>query len=706
VNSHDLNRRDFLAAGTGLFIFFGSRPLEAQQPAAARAGGPRQYPTDMNAYLRLGPDSRVTCLSGRVELGQANTTMFAQCMAEELDVPYESVDMIMGDTDVCPWDATTMGSRSAPALAPMIRRAGAEAKAVLLQMAAERFGAPVDRLRASAGVITDPSTNRRVTYGQLVEGKRIERHLEDIPVTAPAALRVMARSPLRKDALEKITGKAKFAGDLTLPGMLCARVLRPPAHGATLRYLDTSRAEKAGFLVVREGDFVAVLHERRDLAEQGLGLLIAEYDRPHTGVNDETIFDHIVNVKPEPKSAGGEQGSLAEGEKLAVSVVEQTYLNPYVAHAPTETHAALAHYENGKMTVWAGTQSPFPLRTQVAQAIGTTEDHVRVVTPYVGGAFGGKGMTLQGIEAARLAKIVGRPVQVMWSREEEFYNDNFRPVALMKVRAGLTAAGKIAFWDYQVWGGGDREARTFYDVPHQRTLYYGQYSGQGCPPGMHPFETGPWRGPCVNSNAFAKESHMDMLASKAGMDPVEFRMNNLSDPRMRRVLETVAKQFGWKPAKSPSGRGVGVCCTMYQGSRTTSMAEIEVNRSTGHVQVKRVVFGFDQGLTINPDCMRQQMEGGMTMGMGYAFGEEVRFADGEVFTRSYETYPTPRFSWLPRIETILIDNHDAPAEGGGEGVIVSCGGLYANAVCDAIGVRLTRLPMTPESIRKALGTSA
>jgi isoquinoline 1-oxidoreductase len=516
-----------------------------------------------------------------------------------------------------------------------------------------------------------------------------------------SAFTVIGKSPRRKDALDKVTGKAKYAGDITLPGMLHARILRPPAHGATLKSVDTSAAEKVpGARVVREGDLIAVLHERPDLAEQALGLIQAQFDRPHTGLDDKTIFDHLLETAPKPQLVG-QGGNIAEGEKLATAIADETYLNSYVAHAPMETHTAVASIENGKATVWASTQAPFSAKPQVAQALGIPPENVRIVTPYVGGGFGGKSGAPQAVEAARLAKAAGKPVQVAWDRSEEFFYDTFRPAAVVKIRSGLTASGKIAFWDAKVYGAGEREAQPFYDIPNQRTVSAGGWQG-GNPPGMHPFSVGPWRAPSVNTNTFARESHIDVLAAKAGVDPLQFRLNHLTDPRMRRALETVAKQFAWKPGKTPSGRGVGVACGMYSNAYVATMAELTVNKTTGSVQVKRVVTALDAGVIVNPDGLRQQMEGCITMGLGYTLTEGLRFKDGEVLDRNFDTYPIPRFSWLPKIETIIIDNPNSPAVGCGEPPIITMGCVVANAIYDAVGARLLQLPMTPERILAAL----
>jgi isoquinoline 1-oxidoreductase len=694
-------RREFLATGTGLFVFFRAEAFQIQQPEPARLPQRVSFPTDFNAYLRIAEDGRVGCFTGKVELGQGAMTSLAQCLAEELGVAYEAVDMVVGDTGLCPFDMGTFGSMCSPIFSPVLRAAGAEARAVLLRMAAERLGAPVERLRVKAGVISDPAQSRRVTYGELVRGQRIERHLEKVPVKAPEEFQIIHHSPeRRKDGLDKVTGKARYAGDVILPGMLCARILTPPAHGATLKSVDTAAAERLGVRVVRDNGTIAVLHERRDVADRALGLIQAQYERPHTGVDDRSIFEHLEKTGP-PLEPAGESGNLAEGEKLSASILEHTYLNAYVAHACMETHSAVARIENGKVTVWASTQAPFSARGAVAQALGIPQEDVRIVARYVGGGFGGKSAAEQAVDAARLARIAGRPVQVVRDRAEEFFYDTFRPAAVVKIRSGLTGAGKIALWDYRVWGAGNGGARTIYDLPNQHTAFSGNWQG-GNPPGMHPFGVGPWRAPSVNTNTFAHESHMDVLAAKAGRDPLQFRLDHLADARSRGVLQAAAEHFGWKPAKGPSGRGVGMALGIYSNTRVAGCVEVEVDKASGRVRVKRVVVALDQGLTLNPEGMRQQMEGAIVMGLGYTLSEEVHFRDGEVLDLNFDSYPIPRFSWLPKIETILIESPDAPAGAGGEPPVITMGGSIANAVFDAIGTRVFALPITPERVKEAL----
>jgi isoquinoline 1-oxidoreductase len=465
--------------------------------------------------------------------------------------------------------------------------------------------------------------------------------------------------------------------------------------------VDTSAAERRpGVTVVRDSDTIAVLHPHRDEADAALALIKAEWKRNDPPENDDTIFDHLVEAAPAPRTVA-EGGSLTDGERASVDVVEHTYYDDYYAHAPMEPHAAVATVENGKVTVWAGTQTPFSLKTQVMQALKLPADKVRVITPYVGGGFGGKSASRQGVEAARLAVLTGKPVRMQWGREEEFFYDAFRPAALIKIRSGMTAAHALVLWDYLVYCAGDRGAAHFYDIPNHRTVTRGGWGGSPSP-GLHPFAVGPWRAPGASTNAFARESHIDMMAARAQVDPVEFRRRHLVDARMRRVLDAAAEAFGWTGAPGPSRRGVGVACGVDAGTYVALMCEVAVEKSTGAVRVKRMACAQEMGVVVNPDGARQQVEGCLTMGLGYALSEQLRFRGGEVLTRNFDTYEVPRFSTVPHLDIVILDAPATPAQGGGEPAIVPVGAAIANAIFDAAGVRLFRMPMTPGRVKSAM----
>jgi isoquinoline 1-oxidoreductase len=702
LDAHLQSRREFLkrfGGGIAIFVTFGGQlGLLDQAEAQGRSG----VPTDFNAFVRIGQDGRVTCLTGKIEMGQGPITSLAQMIADELDVPYERVDMVMGDTDVCPWDRGTWGSLTTRAFGPVLRAAAAEARGVLLQLASQKLSVPVSRLEAKDGLIFDRQNERkRITYGELAKGKPIARHLTVKPeIKDVSQFRIMGQPKLRRDSLEKVTGKAKYAADIRLPGMLYAKILRPPAHGAKLKKVDTSAARKVnGVRLVEDGDFIAVLHQLPDVAQDALGQIKANFDVPPATVTDENIHEHLARLAPR-RDVADKGGNLDKGRKLATRTVETTFFDGYVAHAPMETHAALAHIEDGKCTVWASTQNPFGARDKVARAIGFSSGHVRVVTPFVGGGFGGKTSNMQAVEAARLAKAVGRPVQVMRTREEEFFYDTFRPAAVVHIRSGIDSSGRMTFWDYDVLFAGERGAEHFYEIPHHRTTV--RPRGWSGGPGTHPFATGAWRAPANNTNTFARESQINAMAAAAGADPIEFRLRHLEDPRMIRVLKAAAKRFAWTPAATPSKRGFGVACGIDAGTYVAAIAEVAVDARSGEVEVKRVLSAQEMGIVVNPQGATIQMEGCITMGLGYALSEEVHFRGGQILDTNFHRYEIPRFSRLPKIETVLVEANDIAPQGGGEPAIVVMGAVIANAIHDATGARLQRMPMTPERVKVAL----
>jgi nicotinate dehydrogenase subunit B len=432
-----MTRRSFLqTAGAGIIVFFSWGSLPAQE--GLRPG--QKAPEDFNAFLRIDESGTVSCFTGKIEMGQGIVTSLAEMCAEELRVPFDSVKMLMGDTDLCPFDMGTWGSMSTRFFGPPLREAAAAARQALLEAASERLGLPVESLDAENGFVFDrKDREKRLAYGEITKGKRIVKRTTSKPGLRKAAdFTIMGKPHRRSDAMVKVTGEAKYAADIRLPGMLYAAILRPPVHGARLVALDTSAVPRE-IQVVKDGDLIAVLAPQPDIARAALGRIKARFEPDEgSGPDHSTIFDHLVKSTPLTTTVTvGEAGDLAKGEAQAEHTFEATYYNAYVAHAPMETHAALVSIEKGRATVWASTQSPFGARKEVAEAIGLSPDRVRVITPFVGGGFGGKSANGQVVEAARLAKLSGRPVQVVRTREEEFFLDTFRPAAVAKVRSGM-----------------------------------------------------------------------------------------------------------------------------------------------------------------------------------------------------------------------------------------------------------------------------
>ncbi|MBL7008928.1 MAG: xanthine dehydrogenase family protein molybdopterin-binding subunit, partial [Planctomycetes bacterium] len=497
----ELDRRDFLKQfGAGIVILISLGDLLGAQEPGRRRG---RAPEDFNAFLRIAEDGSITGFTGKAELGQGATTSLAQMLAEELDAPMDSITMVMGDTALCPWDMGTFGSMTTRFLGPVFRQAAAEARAVLMALAAEELGVAAEGLGTRDGfVFVSAEPGRRVAFGALAKGQAIHRVLDQQAVIQAAAdYSVVGRDHLAVESRAKVTGAAVYAGDVRRPGMLYARIARPPAHDSRLESLDTSRAESMpGVRVVRDGDLIAALAPTPDGAAEAVAAIRATWSATQMTVDQDSIFDHLMARAPAAQ-AQDEAGDPAAAEQRAAHVAALEYRNGYVAHAPMETHTAVAELAGGKATVWASTQTPFSARDEVAQVLGLSAEDVRVITPFVGGGFGGKGQNPQVVEAARIARLAGAPVHLEWTREEEFFYDTFMPAAVVKVRSGVSAEGLLVSWDYAVAYAGTRGSEVIYHVPDRRVAAHGR--GWRAAPGSHPFGTGAWRAPGANTNAFA-----------------------------------------------------------------------------------------------------------------------------------------------------------------------------------------------------------
>lgn len=698
--SPGMQRRSFVKLlGGGIFIFF--QPWDLNFPNRLTVPQSESLTKDYNAFLQIAGDGTVKCFTGKIEMGQGVITSLAQMMAEELNVPFEKIQMIMGDTDLCPYDEGTWGSMSTQYFGPELRAASAEARGVLLDLASRQMGVPVTQLGVKDGIISDlKNPKRKVTYAQLAKGKKLEKYLDVKPsVEDFSKFTVIGKSYKRSDSKLKVTGQAKYAGDIKLPGMVFARILRPPSHGAKLSNVDVSGAEQVkGTQVVRDGDFIAVLHEKRDSADEAVAKIKAEYSFNELKVNDKTVFDRMVEADSASETVEN-KGNLETGQRLSEKIFESEFHDPYVAHASIETHSALANLEGDKMTVWASAQSPFGLRDNIVSELGFPKDKVRVIAPFIGGGFGGKIAHLQGVEAARLTKLSHKPVMLVWTRDEEFFYDPYHPAGVVRIKSGIDKSGIIQFWDYNVYYSGTRGADSIYDVQNCRITGYDQKADAVK---IHPFNTGAWRAPNNNTNTFARESQIEIMASSAGIDPLEFRLKNLKDEKMIACLKAVAEKFGYVPHKIPGGRGIGVACGTDAGTWVAMIAEVKVDKNTGHVSVVRVACAQDMGMCVNPQGTQLQMEGCIMMGLGYTLTEEIQFEGGNIKNRGFDSFEIPRFSWTPKMDCVILDRMNQPATGGGEPAIILVGAAVANAIYDATGARMFRMPFTQARVLEAL----
>ncbi len=692
-----MRRRELLQGfAAGALTFFFTTPVGSAPIVPTRPG---TYPEDFNAYLKISADGRVGCFVGKVELGQGAMTVLAMLVAEELELDPAQVDMLLGDTDLCPWDMPTGGSLTMWHTAPVLRGAAAEARAALLRLASKALGAPVSDLALKDGAIWVKSApTRRTTFGELVQGRKMERHLGKVKPKPLADCTLLGRRVPRKDALAKVSGAAKYAGDLRLPGTLHACILRPPAQGQTLVTADTSTAERVpGVRIVRDGTLLAVVHAQPDTARKALALVKGTFEGAEPDVDDVRIYQYLVDKAAPGQRVVISRGDLAAGEKRAATVVEGEYRNAYESHATLEPHTSVAKWEEGRMTVWASTQSPFVFRDAVAEALKLGQDKVRIIAQFVGGGFGGKLVGPGAIEAARIARQVpGVPIQVAWNREEDLFLDGYRPAAVVKIRSGLDAGrGAITFWDSTVAGVSQGEAELSYDMQSNR------YQAPTVP-GLHPLQVGAWRAPNAHTNAFARESQLDALAAKAGMDPVTLRRRLITDARLLRLLDLAVETFGWEPAPGPTGRGIGLACGAWRQGLVVAVAQVAVDKATGKVRVEHFLEAVDVGLVVNPAGARQQVEGAITRGIGQALSEEIRFKGGRFLDKNFDTYLLPRFSAIPRIQVVFAENSGMATQGIGEPPVVPVAAALANAVFDATGARVTHVPFTPARVLEAL----
>ena len=688
------SRRDFLKKlGGGIIVTFTVGHLSILD---GWANNPALEALNFNAYLRVKEDGRVDCYTGKIEMGQGVNTSLAQAVAEELEVSIYSIDMVMGDTELCPYDAGTWGSMTTRFADPPLRAAAAEARIILIGLAAEQLKVAPELLEVKDGVVyikNNPS--KKISYAALTKGQKIIQSLKDKPVLKKAKdFKVVGTSIIRLDAEAKVTGKAKYSGDIKLAGMVYASIVRPAVFGSKKISVDASKLVAFdGAKLIEDGNLVAVVHSNSEIAYAAAQQVKVSWEAPKHPANQDSIFKHLEDSIKDSK-IHQEGGNLATGKSLSTTLVEGDYLDGYKAHASIETHCATCYFEGDKLTIWASTQTPFGTRKRIASALSMPLEKVHVKQILLGGGFGGKIIDNQAVEAAKIATLCGKPVQLIWSRKEEFMFVGFRPAALMKVRSGVDGNGKLQLWNFDIYCAGTRGTALFYQVEHNRTRMFDDES-------VHPFDVGAWRAPGNNSTTFARESHIDVTAHKMGIDPLQFRLDNMKDKKMLATLQLAAKTFGWdKPKKE--GHGYGIALGEDAGTCVALIAEVFVDKVTGVVQPIRVVCAQDMGQVVNPHGATIQTEGGITMGLGYALYEDIAFEGGAVKTTGFSNYEITRFSKTPEITCVFIDKMDAKPEGGGEPAIICVGGAIANAVFDACGARVNQMPISAERILAAM----
>ncbi|HLY62192.1 MAG TPA: molybdopterin cofactor-binding domain-containing protein [Terriglobia bacterium] len=691
----DLNRREFFKIlGGGLLIVCVLPRAEAGQESGRRGfGRGEQMPKEISAWLHIGENGKVTVYTGKVEMGQNIRTSLTQAVAEELRVAPESIQMVMGDTDLTPFDMGTFGSRTTPTMNPELRKAAAAALDALLDMAAKTWGVDRSKLSAAGGKITDPVSGRSTQYAQLLKGKELAQTIPAEDPLVPADQWNVMGKPLPKvDGRDFVTGKHKYTSDLKLPGMLYGKVLRPSSFGATLTSIDTKDAEAIeGVTVVHDGDFVGVAAPTSALAARALVAIHAEWKSSPQQISSNILFEYLASATSIDSGGGGRRlGSIEQGMASAMAHSEQTYNVAYIAHTPLEPRAAVAEWKDDKLNVWTGTQRPFGVKGELAAAFHIPEDQVRVRVPDTGAAYGGKHTGECAIEAARLARAANRPVKLVWTREEEFTWAYFRPAGVIEVKAGVRKDGTITAWEFHNYNSGSSGIDTPYDVANQLILFH---------PVKDLLRQGSYRGLAATANHFARESHMDELAQISKMDPLAFRLKNLKNDRLKAVFQAAAEKFGWGKTPATPDRGFGIAGGVEKGGYVATCAEVKIDSKSGEVKIVRVVAAFECGAVVNPDGLRNQVEGANIMGIGGALFEAIEFADGRILNPRLAKYRVPRFSDVPAIEVVLVDRKDLPSAGAGETPLIGLAPAVGNAIFNATGVRLRSLPMAPNGIK-------
>ena len=693
-------RTDFAAlAGEGLAVALVGPPSVSWAPPGKPA------PDVVGAWLHVGPDGTVSVYTGKVEVGQGIRTSLAQEVAEELKAPLESVRLVMGDTDLTPFDIGTFGSMTTPQMGTQLRKLGAATRELLLGYAAEAWRVERGALAASAGQVRERGGQRTLSYGALVAGcRRSEIVRGDARLTAAGEWTAAGSPAPKTGSRDMVTGRHQYVTDLRRPGMLYGKVLRPPSVGARLLEADTGAAALGpGAVVVRDGGFVGVAAPSLGQAEAALAAIRTTW-APREGAQPDsrTIYDFLKSTRPrtsepregewfipEPFVQGSPEKALAAAERR----LERSYTLAYIAHVPLEPRAAVAEWtrdaEGDRLTVWTGTQRPFGVREQLAEALGVPEARVRVIMPDTGAGYGGKHTGETALEAARLAKAAGRPVRVGWTREEEIRWAYFRPAGVIEVAAGLAPDGTITSWVFDNYNAGPAAIRPPYAIAHQRVTYH---------PSELVLRQGSYRGLAGPANFFARETHVNELAALAGMDPLTFRLRNTAEPRLGAVLGAAAERFGWGAARAEPGHGVGLACGIEKGGYVATCVEVAADRASGAVRVVRGVTAFDCGAVINPDGLKNQIVGAFIQGLGGALFEEVDFDHGVVRNAHLKDYRVPRFSDVPPIEVVLIDRKDQPSFGAGETPMMAVAPAIGASIHGATGVRPRRLPMARNGI--------
>jgi CO/xanthine dehydrogenase Mo-binding subunit len=680
-----VDRRDFMRLfGGGLLVVVAASDMLAQE--SGRSGGtesPRATP-ELTAWLHIDEAGRVTACTGKVEIGQNIRTSLSQAVADELRVPLSSITLLMGDTERTPFDMGTFGSRTTPTMAPQMARAASMAREMLIDQAAARWQLGREGLTARDGRI-EATDGRSISYGDLTKGQALTGTIAaDRPIDGHERWKIRGTAVKKVDGAAFVTGAHQYTPDIARPGMMFGRIIRPNAYGASLTIVDDARARAmAGVTVVRDGDFLGVVAPTERAAVRAAAAVDATWRAPDGQPSSKTIFEYLKAHPEGRETAPAVATSMPPG---VTRTFEASYRIPYIAHVPLEPRAAVGEWRDGRLTVWTGTQRPWGVRGQLAEAFHLPEERVRVIVPDMGSAYGGKHTGEAAIEAARLARAVNRPVKLVWTRAEEFAWAYFRPAGVIDIKSGVDANGRIVAWSFDNWNSGGAGLQSPYDIAARNVAFHAVAS---------PLRQGSYRALASTANHFAREMHMDTMARALGIDAVEFRMRHLKDDRIRAVLQAAAKKIGW-PKPSANGRALGIACGTEKGGYIGTAAEVSLEQGQGRrasaFKVERIAIAFECGAIVNPDGLHNQVEGSVVQALGGALFEAIEFDDGRVRNATMGRYRVPRFTDVPPIDVVLPDRPDLPSAGAGEASMVCVAPAIGSAV-RAFGTVETALPI-------------
>jgi CO/xanthine dehydrogenase Mo-binding subunit len=693
-----ISRRTFVQSlGAGLVITVTEAISWGQRRVGRGGGGGGGQGGGMPVVVRLhlNQDGTIAAMSGKVEEGQGARTELSQAAAEELRVPFDRIRIVMADTDFVPDDGITAGSRTTPGNVPPMRQAAATARELLTRFAAKQWRVEANTLEVRNGAITNQATKQKLTYADLAKSSEIAEAFKqpiesNVALTSVSDWKVMGNSVARANWRDLVTGMHRFPSDIVRPNMLYGRVLRPPAYRATLESIDLSAARAMkDVVVVQEGGFVGFAAPTlfQATAAMEAAAKTASWKLAPAGPSNKTI--HAYLKEHARTGSPGEKG-FADAAKTLTA----TYTLAYIQHTPMEPRAAVAEWQDDKLTVWAGCDGPYRVKGDLMRLFNLPAERVRAIVPDMGGGFGGKHNPDAALEAARLAKAAGKPVWVRWTRAEEFTWAYFRPAAVIECRGGLDARGKLVAWDFVNINAGGAAIDAPYRIPNKRTQSVGSDS---------PLAQGAYRCLAATGNNFARESFIDELAAAAGADPLEFRLAHLDNDRIRTVLETAVKHFRWseRRKKITPELSVGLACGTEKNSVVAACVEVAIDRKKGEIKVREVCEAFEPGPIINPANLTSQVQGCIIMGLGGALTEEIQFENGRILNANFADYRVPRFRDVPKIDVHLVNKTDIPSAGGGETPIIALAPAIGNAVFAATGIRLRSMPMRGEALREA-----